>query len=57
MYIGPEDYYRMYKEIKKNALTRKTRGVCSVLIFVAINVDALCAARILTVRMNLCIII
>jgi hypothetical protein len=59
MYIGPDDYYRMYQEIKKNALSRKSRGICSILIFVAMDVDALCAARILTVSMKLyrCIVI
>jgi hypothetical protein len=52
MYIGPEDYYHVYQEIKKNALMCKKNGICSVLILVSMDTDALCSARILTVSVR-----
>lgn len=42
-----EQLDELYKEIKENAV----RGSCSVLLLVALDCDALCATRILTVRL------
>jgi hypothetical protein len=50
MHTGPEGYYDIYQEIKKKALMKKTEGAYSVVIFVSIDTDAVCGARILTVR-------
>lgn len=43
-YLSVDDYDQCYKQIRANAY-----GSCSVVIFVANDVDALCASKILTV--------
>ncbi|KAG7193809.1 uncharacterized protein KQ657_000502 [Scheffersomyces spartinae] len=45
MYISPNEYSRVYREIKRTSLSHST---CKLIIFVAcLNIDALCGAKIL----------